>query len=219
MTSKNRTFAIVGAAVALILVAAGIAVVASGGGDDSSDSSVSTGSGQTIEQNRPIESTGEPLPTFEDPATDPAVGTASPVIDGQSFDGTPITIGGASDNPSLLVFLAHWCPHCNAEVPELIKLQEAGDIPADLDVVGISTAVAADRPNYPPSEWIVDKGWPWPTIADDAELNAFGYFGGAGFPFLVILDADGKVLARQSGESSAADIKAWIDSTLATANT
>ena len=116
------------------------------------------------------------------------------------------------------MFLAHWCPHCNAEIPELIELNDAGEIPADLDVIGISTAVASDRPNYPPSEWIVDKGWPWPTMADDEQSSAFLDFGGAGFPFLVIVDSDGTVLARQSGESSSEQIKAWIDATLATAS-
>ena len=56
-----------------------------------------------------------------------------------------MTIGGAGDKPTLLVFLAHWCPHCNREVPELIKLNDAGGIPADLDVIGISTASHPDR--------------------------------------------------------------------------
>jgi thiol-disulfide isomerase/thioredoxin len=223
---KNRTFAIVGAVVALILIAAGIAVVASGGDDsDAGGSEVTTESGPvgstaagTVEENRPVELTGEILISYPDPpATDPAIGMASPVVAGQSFDGTPLTIGGPGEGPTLLVFLAHWCPHCNAEVPELIALQDGGDIPAELRVVGISTAVAPDRPNYPPSQWVVDKGWPWPTVADDAESNAFLDFGGTGFPFLVMLDADGTVLARQSGESSADEIKAWIVATLATA--
>jgi thiol-disulfide isomerase/thioredoxin len=221
----NRTFLIVGAVAALVLVVAGIAVVASGGDDTSSGGTTAAtdapGAGTTggdVEQNRPVELTGAVLAEFGDPSNDPAVGVASPVVAGQSFDGTPITIGGPSQGPTLLVFLAHWCPHCNAEIPELIEVDERGGIPADLAVIGVSTAVAADRPNYPPSEWIVDKGWPWPTMADDAQSSAFIDFGGSGFPFLVMLDADGNVLGRQSGESSADEIQSWVESTLATAN-
>ena len=218
MNPKNRTFVIVAGVVVLIIAAALIAVLATGGSDDSGDSSASGDSGAEIEQTRPVEVTGEALAPFEDPAADPAVGQASPVVNGQGFDGTAMTIGGAGDKPTLLVFLAHWCPHCNSEVPEVIKLNDAGGIPADLDVVGISTAVASDRPNYPPSEWIVDKGWPFPTMADSENSEALSAFGGTGFPFLVMVDSDGTVLARQSGESTADELGAWIDATLATSS-
>ena len=214
MNPKNRTFVIVAGVIVLIVAAALIAVLATGGSDDSTDASDTSGE---VAQSRPVEITGEPLAPFADPAADPAVGQASPVVAGAGFDGTPMTIGGASDNPTMLVFLAHWCPHCNVEIPELIELNDAGGIPDDLDVIGISTAVAADRPNYPPSEWIVDKGWPWPTMADSETSEALDAFGGTGFPFLVILDSDGTVLARQSGESTADELGAWIDATLATA--
>ncbi len=218
MNPKNRTFVIVAGVVVLIIAAALIAVLATGGSDDSGDSSASGDSGAEIEQTRPVEVTGEALAPFEDPAADPAVGQASPVVTGQGFDGTAMTIGGAGDKPALLVFLAHWCPHCNREVPEVIKLNDAGGIPADLDVIGISTAVASDRPNYPPSEWIVDKGWPFPTMADSENSEALSAFGGTGFPFLVMVDSDGTVLARQSGESTADELGAWIDATLATSS-
>ncbi len=218
MNPKNRTFLIVAGVVVLIIAAALIAVLATGGSDDSGDSSASGDSGAEIEQTRPVEVTGAKLAPFEDPAADPAVGQVSPVVTGAGFDGTPMTIGGAGDKPALLVFLAHWCPHCNREVPEVIKLNDAGGIPADLDVIGISTAVASDRPNYPPSEWIVDKGWPFPTMADSENSEALDAFGGTGFPFLVIVDSDGTVLARQSGESTADELGAWIDATLATSS-
>jgi len=218
---KNRTFAIVAGVVVLIIVAALVAVLATGGSDDSSNASDPTNasdSSAAIQETRPVEVTGDPLAPFEDPSADAAVGQASPVVAGASFDGTPMTIGGASDNPTMLVFLAHWCPHCNREVPELIALNDAGGVPDDLDVIGISTGVAADRPNYPPSQWIVDKGWPWPTMADSETSEAMEAFGGTGFPFLVILDSDGNVLARQSGESTADELGAWIDATLATSS-
>jgi thiol-disulfide isomerase/thioredoxin len=214
MNPRNRTFVIVGAVIALILILAGIAVVATGSDDSDSSNDDTT----DVAQTRPVEMVGEALPTYDGAAAvDAAVGLATPVVTGEQFDGSEITIGGSADTASMLVFLAHWCPHCNAEIPELLELEEAGGIPADLAVVGISTAVASDRPNYPPSEWLVEKGWPWPTLADDEQASAFVDFGGATFPFLVIVDADGTVLARQSGESSSEQIEEWIDATLATA--
>ena len=82
MNPKNRTFLIVAGVVVLIIAAALVAVLATGGSDDSGDSSASGDSGAEIEQTRPVEVTGEPLAPFEDPAADPAVGQASPVVTG-----------------------------------------------------------------------------------------------------------------------------------------
>jgi cytochrome c biogenesis protein CcmG/thiol:disulfide interchange protein DsbE len=223
VNSKNRTLIIVIAAIVLIVGLAGIAVLLSGG-DDSNESSVpapvsTDADGQPvaaadIEDIRPVEVTGDPLPPYDPAVADPTIGTPAPVISGQSFDGSPITIGGATGRPTMLVFLAHWCPHCNAEIPELIELQNAGAIPEGVDVIGISTGVAPKEANYPPSEWIAEKGWPWPVLADDADSTAFLSDGGSGFPYTVLLDADGKVLSRASGSRAASDISVWLNGAL-----
>ena len=70
-------------------------------------------------------------------------------------------------------------------------------IPEDLQVVGVSTAVAPDAPNYPPGEWLADMGWTWPVIADDDELTAADAYGVTGFPYIVFIDADGNVTATR----------------------
>ena len=167
-----------------------------------------------VQQNSQIVITGTMLPTLENPSADVAVGLTAPVVTGQSFDGSSVTIGGATAGPTLLVFLAHWCPHCNDEIPELNQLRDAGDFPAGLDVIGISTGVASDQPNYPPSEWLAAKDWTWSVLADSVESAAFLEFGGSGFPYLVLLDADGTVLARTAGSSTAAQLKQWLETAL-----
>jgi thiol-disulfide isomerase/thioredoxin len=219
VNSKNRTLLIVVGVAVAILGLAGIAVLA-GGGDDSSSGvldpseTVVESSGE-VEQNRPIEVEGDNVPTLTDVDPDPAFGMALPTISGQSFDGTPVSIGGAGDGPTMVVYLAHWCPHCNDEIPELIELNNRDGVPADMRVVGVSTGVDNAAPNYPPSEWLDDKGWPWEAMADDANSSAFVLSGGSGFPYLVILDADGNILARDSGEKSAEDLAVWIQDALA----
>lgn len=170
-----------------------------------------------LQETGPIEVDGAPLDPYDSSIEDLSVGTPSPVVRGESFDGTEIVIGAPTENPTLVVLLAHWCPHCNDEVPELIALEEAGRLPEGLDVVGVSTAVAADRDNYPPSQWIVDKGWPWPTTADDEIQSAFSAFGGTAFPFAVVLDADGTVLARRAGQATGDDTVAFLEAALADA--
>ena len=223
MNSKNRTWIIVIAAIVLIAGLAGIAVLLSGGGD-SNESSVpapviTDADGQPvaqadIEDTRPVEVSGDPLAPYDQAVADPTIGTPAPVISGESFDGSPVTIGGTTGRPTMLVFLAHWCPHCNAEIPELIELENAGAIPEGVDVIGISTGVQPDEANYPPSEWIAETGWPWPVLADDASSTAFLADGGSGFPYTLLLDADGNVLSRVSGSRAASDISVWVTETL-----
>jgi thiol-disulfide isomerase/thioredoxin len=234
MNPRNRTFAIVGGVVLVILVVLGIALLASGDGDDDETESTvpagesadgtgaesdagnsesgTSGGGET----RPVTVRGAPLPPFESPDGDPAVGMTAPVLDGESFDGSALTIGDPDENdgPTMVVFLAHWCPHCNAEIPELIELDERGDLPDDLAVVGVSTAANPDGDNYPPSEWIAETGWPWPIMVDSPEFAALNAYGGTGFPFTVMLDENGVVLARKAGSGSADEIQAWIDAAI-----
>ena len=57
--------------------------------------------------------------------------------------------------------------------------------------------------------------WEVPTIADGVDLDqqafiASGAFGVNGFPFTVLIDTDGKVLARWSGERSADQLLASL---------
>ena len=199
------------------LAAAALVVSACGSSADSvsTEGSSDGDAAQGVQQNGPITIEGEVLDPFESSLEDLAVGQTAPVISGEGFDGTPITVGGPTENTTLVVFLAHWCPHCNDEIPELIALEEAGDLPEGLDVIGVSTAVDETRENYPPSEWVVTKGWPWSMMADDEELTAIKAYGGTSFPFAVLLDADGVVLARRAGSATAAETKAFLDAALA----
>lgn len=158
--------------------------------------------------------TGDALPPLEDPNNDASVGTVAPVVTGATFDGTEVSIGGPTDGPTMLVFLAHWCPHCNDEIPEIVELRDRGDLPENLNIIGVSTAVQPDRDNYPPSNWIVEKDWTWPVLADTADSEAIQLYGGTGFPFTVMLNADGTVNARKSGNESADQILEWVNSSL-----
>ena len=216
---KNRTVIIVIGVVVLVLGLAGAAVLLTGGDDESSGGVLAPGEtpretyGDDVEQNQPVAVTGDPLPGLSDAvAVDPALGMATPVVDGASFDGRPLTIGGSTGAPTLYVFLAHWCPHCNDEIPELIELKNRDGLPAGMNVVAISTGVDETAPNYPPSDWLVDKNWPaeWPVLADSVESTSFVVNGGGGFPYLLVADADGNVLDRDSGTKSAEELAAWI---------
>ena len=222
---KNRTVIIIVGVIVLVVGLAGAAVLLSGGDDESSGGVLAPGEttrptyGDDVQQTRPVEVTGDPLPSLSAVVdVDPAIGMATPVVDGATFDGNALSIGGDTDGATLYVFLAHWCPHCNDEIPELIELKNRGGLPEGMNVVAVSTGVQTTGPNYPPSDWIVEKNWPaeWPVLADSNESTAFVVNGGGGFPYLMIADADGNVLDRDSGTKSAEELAAWIQGAVGT---
>jgi thiol-disulfide isomerase/thioredoxin len=153
-----------------------------------------------VEETRPVKVTGAPLPPFDDSATsDPAVGATAPGLEGASFDGRPVAITH-DGTPRAILFVAHWCPHCRREVPVVKRWLESGGLPSGVELATVSTSVSPDRPNYPPSAWLAKAGWTAPLLADDARSSAANAFGVTAFPFFTLVDGNGKVVARTSGE-------------------
>lgn len=214
---SRRSWFVVGAVVAVVVVAAVIAVVATGG-DDNGPAGAAPDDTQleVVAENQAVDVVGTPLPPLADGVPDGAVGTPAPGLVGQSFYDTPVEVTPGNGSPYLLVFLAHWCPHCQAEVPRLVGWQEQGGVPDGLQVVAVSTAVSEERPNYPPSKWLDKEGWPWPVLADDELATAAGAYGVSGFPFLVVVDADGNVAGRTSGEKTVDELSAFVAQSLGT---
>jgi len=181
---SRRTPILIGAAI--VAIVALVALLTTGSGSE----------GENIKQTRPVTITGQALPTYQSGMPDPAAGMAAPEITGATFDGTPLSITN-DGTPKAIILLAHWCPHCQTEVEELTPYIKANGIPEGVEVVSISTSVNAAKPNYPPSKWLAD--WPVPTLADDSNSSSARAFGLSGFPFVVFIDADGKVVGRSEG--------------------
>ena len=223
--ASNKTPLVVAIVLVVVAIVGLAAVIATRGGDDEP----TLAEGETAPTNpvpdelagevRSVTVEGSALPPLPSSGDDTAVGLTAPALVGESFDGSAVSTA-SEGGPVMIVFLAHWCPHCNNEIPRLIELEEAGRFPDDLKIVAVSTAVQPDAPGFPPSEWIVDKGWPWPVMADDVDpateipvgAEAFGV---NSFPFISVVGADATVLARWSGESEPDDFIARLDAALA----
>jgi disulfide bond formation protein DsbB/thiol-disulfide isomerase/thioredoxin len=158
-----------------------------------------------LPQDRPVQVGGEPLAVLEENGADQAVGRTAPELRGASFDGTPVAVTH-DGTPKAVVFLAHWCPHCQEEVPVLVRWLANGRLPPGVELYAVSTAVRPELAGYPPSTWLREAGWPAPVLADDPQGSAAAAFGLSGFPFFVLLDGDGRVAARASGEQSPRDL-------------
>lgn len=159
-------------------------------------------------QVRPVVVDGNPLPFLLDSHSDEAVGGPIPSIIGEDFEGNQVAVRSTDETATLVVFLAHWCPHCNNEIPEINRIRDADAWPVGLRVVGVSTAVSPQRPNFPPERWLDEKDWTYDIIADAFDSNNSSFiaaeaFGVTGFPFMVLIDESGLVRGRWSGELGA----------------
>lgn len=194
---------VVGAAVVLAGILA--VVLSSGGGNSSSSSGSGGGTTTGLVQIAPtVTVSGTPLVTLSDSTKDPAVGKTAPTLTGVSFNRTPVTIGNTGQ-AHVVVMVAHWCPHCQAEVPRIVSLYKAGQIP--VPIVSVATGTDSAAPNYPPSAWLAREGWPYPVLVDTKHETAATAYGLPGYPFLVFVDAQGKVVGRVSGEVAPSDLQ------------
>jgi cytochrome c biogenesis protein CcmG, thiol:disulfide interchange protein DsbE len=186
----SRTPLLIGGAVALLLAMAAVLAV-------SLSAAPSTGLAEPADTATSV--SGTALPTFSDPGNDAAVGLPLPAIEGTDLDGNPISIG-PDEGPMAIVALAHWCAHCQAEVPVLADYLASTGVPDGVRIVGISTAIDAARPNYPPSSWLEREGWTVPTLVDDAASSGLTALGISSFPGFVFVDENGSVVQRYTGE-------------------
>ncbi len=149
------------------------------------------------------------LPPFLNGQADQALGMAAPEVTGIDFAGDPVEITN-DGSAKAIVFLAHWCPHCQAEVPRVQAWLEAGGGVEGVDIYSVTTSMNSAQPNYPPSEWLDREGWTPPVLRDDSDSSALAAYGAGGFPYWVFVDADGNVTRRSSGQLDIATLETFM---------
>lgn len=152
---------------------------------------------------------GANLPFLEDPSTDPTLGASAPTVSGGDWNDNQYSIA-ADGRPKIVIFLAHWCPHCQVEVPVVQDWINSGGLPSDVDMYSITVLSEKLRPNWPSQVWLEDEGWTVPVIMDDAQSSAVLAYGMRGTPFYVVLDGENTNLGRFSGEVGVAGLEAMV---------
>ena len=140
---------------------------------------------------------GDALPPSRE-RFDSAIGKKAPVVKGISLEGKDIYIGGEGYY-HLIIILAHWCPHCRNEVRELTNYLKETEIPSNLQIISLATAIYSDRANYPPHEWFRNEKWPLPVIVDTPQSDIANHFGVTSYPYFILIDDDGKIQSRRPG--------------------
>ena len=178
--------------VALVAVAVGVALLASRDAEQRERTDVPQISDVSIE--------GAPLPVFTGEEPDPAMEMRAPSFAATSFDGTEVSVLPGDGTAKVIGFFAHWCPHCQRELPRIADWMAVNQLPAGVEVIAVSTAVDPGSPNYPPSAWFEEEQWPAVVVRDSADSEIGDAYGLRGFPYTVGITADGRVVARVAGE-------------------
>lgn len=153
--------------------------------------------------------TGDPLPIYATGQQDVSVGLTAPTVAGADWNENPVSIE-PDGTSKIILFLAHWCPHCQAEVPVVQEWVDAGNLPDDVELISVATSTDRLRPNWPPQAWLEEEGWTAPVIMDDQIGTVAGNYGMAGTPFYVVLDGENNNLGRVSGEIGTQGLDALV---------
>lgn len=184
------------------LGAVGVALLDPFGGGDAADSEVAHAAVAAE-----VDVEGEPLPAFEDPNADEAIGVPAPALHGTGLDGQAMTIDPADGTPRVIVFVAHWCPVCQDVISSLQQARDNGALHEEVELVAVSTGVREDAANFPPGEWFAAQGWTVPTLIDNEQRHAAGAYGLQAYPYWVFTRPNGDVVGRLSGDLALEDLQ------------
>ena len=122
----------------------------------------------------------------------------APSFDATTFAGATVQIRPGDGIGYVIGFFAHWCPHCQAEVPKLVEWIARGGIPDGVKIIAVSTGVRLDRGN-PPKAWFDSESWPEAVVRDDDDSSLGQAYGLRSFPYFVVVGADGRIRGRLGG--------------------
>jgi len=157
---------------------------------------------------------GQELPTYVAGVADPAVGQKAPIFTTEYLDGDYAFIGGGggpNDTAKLVLFVAHWCPTCQAEVPTIAGWVADNELPDGVEIVIVSTFADADRDNYPPADWFDAAGWSAPVVADSTDGEIAAQFGFSSVPAWTVLTNLNVVLDRGVGPLPENDLERLVN--------
>lgn len=157
---------------------------------------------------RPVTVTGSALPPLQGD-TDPAAGQIVAEVVGEDWNGNRVAIE-PDGRPKVIVFLAHWCAHCRAEVPEIVDWMNDGGVPDDVDFIAVTIMSDRSQVNFPPQTWLERENWDAPTLMDNAQREVQSVYAANATPYFMVLDGENRNMGRTSGRLGASGLDALV---------
>ena len=131
---------IIAGVVVLVAVAVGVGLLASRDAEQAQTD---------VPQVSDVSIEGAPLPRFEGEEPDPAMEMRAPAFAATSFDGTEVSVLPGDGTAKIIGFFAHWCPHCQRELPRIADWMANNQLPTGVEVIAVSTAVESRQSQLP----------------------------------------------------------------------
>ena len=118
----------------------------------------------------------------------------APDFNVQDMHGEMVSLSGLRGKYVVLDFWGTWCPACMKEIPSLKKLYKKHH--DDLEIISVNCFDEGD-------EWqevVKDYHLKWPQLKNTSEADLVKKYDVRVFPAKLLLDREGKILFRLSGE-------------------
>jgi len=139
------------------------------------------------------------LPLFEQGQPDAALGMVLGEVSGfEYYSETEMNIDPSDGTARAWLIWAHWCPHCQRELPPLSDwYTENADLYPNVELISITSSIDPARGN-PLEPYLDELQLPFPAILDP-DLALAEQFGLSAYPFWVFTAGDGTTLLRIAG--------------------
>lgn len=134
----------------------------------------------------------------------------APEAEFEALDGSTVRLADYRGGVVILNFWGTWCPPCVREIPELVALQ-----PRLEEMGGTILGPAIDSGSPEKIEtFLADFGVNYPIVIGSG-AKAVGDFGAIGYPFTLLIDAQGVIRKRYLGPQTADGLLADVREMLA----
>jgi len=140
------------------------------------------------------------------------VGQAAPEFTASTTQG-PFDLAKVAGKPVLLEIFATWCPHCQRETAVLNTLYDAykkqiAFVAVSGNKVGMDAASAASQEDMMNFVQRFKVRYP---VAYDPDLTVANKYMQGGYPSIIIIGKDGKILSLSSGEATPETLQKVLD--------
>ncbi len=126
--------------------------------------------------------------------TYPGVGEPAPLFEATTFEGETIRLEDLRGKVVLLDFWASWCSPCVAQLPKVQAIYEQFGEREDFAMIGLSLDWETERAERLLAE--KQLRWQQACLGSMDESTVVRQYGIGGIPMLVLIDAEGTIIAR-----------------------